>query len=371
MKHALIAVGVLWVAASAAMAQSEPATPSGAGGTGPVILNGPKPPNTAEPYAGQKPATAAPAANAAAAAKPSPSATTAEPAPAAAQTPVAPTITAPAVEGAAAAAKAAASEAKPNVPEGPLVKPIGKEGTTGKDTAAPTPDAKSEAKAGASAATSAVSGDSVPTVAKAEPPKPTLLISIDLTKQKLAVTENGVRKYNWSISSGRSGYITPRGTFRPVWMSKMWYSRKYDYAPMPHAIFFHGGTAIHGTDSVYALGRPASHGCVRLAPNNAATLYRLVTKHGKPMTRITVFGTPKQAPLAARDEQDRRIPARQRRYQDEPWWAEDGDDYPPLPPRRRMYSDRYYDRYDRPRYAYPRRQRRNMRDYDYYEGYED
>jgi lipoprotein-anchoring transpeptidase ErfK/SrfK len=378
MKHALIAAGVLWVAAGAAMAQSEPATPSAGSGTAPVILNAPTP--AAEPYAGQKPASAVPAANATSAPKPSPTvapATTAEPAPAAVNTPATPTATAPAAEGAAAAAKAAASEAKPHVPEGPQVKPIakdgatGKDGTTSKDTAAAKSDAKSESKAGASGATAAVSGDSVPTVAKPEPPKPTLLVSIDLTKQKMAVTENGVSKYTWSISSGRTGYITPRGTFRPVWMSKMWYSRKYDYAPMPHAIFFHGGTAIHGTDSVYALGRPASHGCVRLAPNNAATLYRLVTKHGKPMTRITVFGTPKQAPVAARDEQDRRMPARQRRYQDEPWWAEDGDDYPPLPPRRRMYSDRYYDRYDRPRYAYPRRQRRNLREYDYYDDYED
>lgn len=369
MKHRLIALGAIWIAA-AALAQAEPA-PTAPTEPAPVILNAPKP-APAEPYAGQKPAQAETAAPAAAPApKPSPATpptTTAQPAPSAASSTAAP-VTAPGTEGAAAAAKAAANEAKPAVPEGPAVKPIAKDGATAKETTAAKADAKDDTTAPApSEATAASSASHIPTVAKPEPPQPTLLVSIDLAKQKMKVTENGEAKYTWSISSGRTGYITPRGTFRPVWMSKMWYSRKYDYAPMPHAIFFHGGTAIHGTDSVYALGRPASHGCVRLAPNHAATLYRMVTKHGKQMTRITVFGSPKQVPVAARNDGDRRMPSRARRYQDEPWWADDDDDYPPLP-RRRMYSDRYYDRYDRPRDDYPRRPRRYVRDYEYYDDY--
>ena len=69
-------------------------------------------------------------------------------------------------------------------------------------------------------------------------------------------------------------------------MHKMWYSRKYDMAPMPHSIFFHGGYAIHGTDHVRSLGRPASHGCVRLHPRNARTLYNLVRRNGPRNTRI-------------------------------------------------------------------------------------
>ena len=81
----------------------------------------------------------------------------------------------------------------------------------------------------------------------------------------------------------------------------MWYSRKYDMAPMPHSIFFHGGTAIHATYSIGMLGRPASHGCVRLSPSNAATLYKLVGKHGKQSTEITVHGKPKySAPRIAK-----------------------------------------------------------------------
>jgi lipoprotein-anchoring transpeptidase ErfK/SrfK len=55
----------------------------------------------------------------------------------------------------------------------------------------------------------------------------------------------------------------------------MHYSKKYDNAPMPHSIFFSGGYAIHATPHVGNLGRPASHGCVRLHPEHAAQLYTM------------------------------------------------------------------------------------------------
>ena len=77
----------------------------------------------------------------------------------------------------------------------------------------------------------------------------------------MKISENGEPLYTWPISSARYGYRTPTGTFQPTWMSKMWYSRQYDYAPMPHAIFFHQGVAIHATYATRALGSPASHGC--------------------------------------------------------------------------------------------------------------
>lgn len=362
MKHTLIALAVLLLATSTAMAQGQPAAPQ-QGDAAPVILNAPKPAAAGEAYAGQKPKPATPQP-----ASPAPQATQAPPAAPAVTT--GETVATPdaatsagasvVVEGAATAAKAAADDAKPAVPEGPPVKPISKDAAS----AAKTKEGPERAEKGGEGTQS--SGSNIPTVAKAEPPKPTLLVAIDLSKQKMTVTENGDAKFTWSISSGRSGYVTPRGTFRPVWMSKMWYSRKYDYSPMPHAIFFHGGTAIHGTDYVYALGRPASHGCVRLAPNHAATLYRLVTRHGKAKTRITVFGTPKQTPVASRREGERRHSTRQRRYQDEPWWMD--EDYPP--PRRRAYRERYDDRYDRPRDDYPPRPRRYVREFDGYDDYD-
>jgi lipoprotein-anchoring transpeptidase ErfK/SrfK len=60
----------------------------------------------------------------------------------------------------------------------------------------------------------------------------------------------------------------------------MWYSRKYDMSPMPNSIFFKGGYAIHGTGYIKWLGTPASHGCVRLHPDNAKTLFSLVKDNG-------------------------------------------------------------------------------------------
>ena len=80
-----------------------------------------------------------------------------------------------------------------------------------------------------------------------------------------------------SISSGRKGFRSPNGVYRPTRLEKNWYSRKYGGA-MPHSVFFRGGYAIHGTTAVGALGRPASHGCIRLHPANAAKLFALTQK---------------------------------------------------------------------------------------------
>jgi lipoprotein-anchoring transpeptidase ErfK/SrfK len=59
-------------------------------------------------------------------------------------------------------------------------------------------------------------------------------------------------------------------------------------SPMPHSIFFMGGYAIHGTNYIKRLGTPASHGCVRLHPDNAATLFSLVKANGMADTQIIV-----------------------------------------------------------------------------------
>jgi hypothetical protein len=122
----------------------------------------------------------------------------------------------------------------------------------------------------------------------APPPPITLVLNTDLGAQRLTVIENGKTRHVWPISSGRAGYATTTGTFHPQWASRMWHSRQYDYAPMPHAVFFHRGTAFHGTSAVGLLGRPASHGCIRLAPGNAATLFKLVHRHGYAQTKVVV-----------------------------------------------------------------------------------
>jgi lipoprotein-anchoring transpeptidase ErfK/SrfK len=111
---------------------------------------------------------------------------------------------------------------------------------------------------------------------------------IDISSQRMYVKVNGVNKYTWPVSTGRSGYGTPTGTFRPQRLERNWYSRKYDNAPMPHSVFFRGGYAIHGTTSIRNLGRPASHGCVRLHPSNAAKLYSLIQQNGMGNSRVIV-----------------------------------------------------------------------------------
>jgi len=133
-------------------------------------------------------------------------------------------------------------------------------------------------------------------LAPARPPPPpiTLVLNADLGAQRLTVVENGKTKYTWAISSGRRGFATPTGTFQPRWAAKMWYSRQCEYAPMPNAVFFHRGTAFHGTSAMGLLGQPASHGCVRLAPGNAAALFRLVHKHGFAATKVVVHGGSRQ-----------------------------------------------------------------------------
>lgn len=115
-----------------------------------------------------------------------------------------------------------------------------------------------------------------------------LVARVDIGSQTMTVTQGGRLIYSWKVSTARKGYVTPRGAWRPTRMHKMWYSRKYDNAPMPYSVFYHGGYAIHGTSAVKRLGTPASHGCVRLNTANAQKFYTLVRDVGADNTRIIV-----------------------------------------------------------------------------------
>lgn len=131
-------------------------------------------------------------------------------------------------------------------------------------------------------------------------------ITVDKTTQKMVVTVDGQIRHEWPVSTGRSGYGTPTGAFRPQYLTKMHRSRKYNNAPMPHSIFFHGGYAIHATNEVGRLGRPASHGCVRLHPKHAAELYQLVKGRGATLTSIAIVATP-SAQLAKAKPQTKKV----------------------------------------------------------------
>jgi hypothetical protein len=121
--------------------------------------------------------------------------------------------------------------------------------------------------------------------------RPRLIITVNKASQKLTVELAGDTLHKWPISTGARGFDTPSGTFRPFRMEKEHFSKEWDDAPMPHAIFFtERGHALHGSYHVKSLGRRASHGCVRIHPDNAAKLFALVQKAGMSNTRVVVNG---------------------------------------------------------------------------------
>lgn len=135
------------------------------------------------------------------------------------------------------------------------------------------------------------------------PASATLLIQIDKSSQIMTVSQNGAHLYTWPVSTGQRGYDTPGGSFTPFRMEKHHFSREWDDAPMPNSIFFTSrGHAIHGTEHIRNIGRPASHGCVRLQPQNALVLFNLVKREGMANTRVVLSGaTPDGgAPVMAR-----------------------------------------------------------------------
>jgi lipoprotein-anchoring transpeptidase ErfK/SrfK len=135
--------------------------------------------------------------------------------------------------------------------------------------------------AGAAALVMALSMLSFPRSAHAD-----IVVQVDKSSQRMSVSVNGQHRYTWSISTGIYG--TPSGTFRPQALSRNHNSSLYHNAPMPYAIFYDGNFAIHGTPHVSQLGGPASRGCVRLHPSNAAILFSLVQKEGLGSTRISI-----------------------------------------------------------------------------------
>ena len=118
-----------------------------------------------------------------------------------------------------------------------------------------------------------------------------LIINIDRENQTMIVTVDGRLYASWLVSTARPKFRTPTGTFRPKRLERVWFSTIYDNAPMPNSIFFLGGYAIHGTTEIRNLGKPVSHGCVRLHPSNAAVLFDLVKSRplGSTLIKISFF----------------------------------------------------------------------------------
>jgi hypothetical protein len=117
-----------------------------------------------------------------------------------------------------------------------------------------------------------------------------VVIHVDKSTQRMTVSVDGERRYSFVVSTARAGYSTPNGTYHPERLERKWFSKRYYNSPMPHSIFFHGGYAIHGSYEISRLGGPASHGCIRLHPEDAAELYALVQRQGMGDTTIVVSG---------------------------------------------------------------------------------
>jgi lipoprotein-anchoring transpeptidase ErfK/SrfK len=162
-----------------------------------------------------------------------------------------------------------------------------------------------------------------------------ILINIDKTQQEMTVFIDGVERYSWPVSTGKPGYATPSGNYSPTSMNEIWYSKQWDNSPMPHSIFYmKDGHAIHGTHEVKNLGKPASHGCVRLSPENALTLYSMVEKTGTENVQVVLTG---ETPGG-----EYKVASPDRRYAPGPGWFIPGDNYyaQQEPPRRRGFFGR-------------------------------
>ncbi len=118
-----------------------------------------------------------------------------------------------------------------------------------------------------------------------------VVINVDKYSQRMTVTVDGFQRWQWPVSTGVRGHDTPSGTYTTFRMEKEHFSKEWDDAPMPHSIFFTmNGHAIHGSMYTKYLGRPASHGCVRIAPENAELLFAVVKKEGLLNTKVILTG---------------------------------------------------------------------------------
>ncbi|SFV71205.1 hypothetical protein MNB_SV-13-1712 [hydrothermal vent metagenome] len=111
---------------------------------------------------------------------------------------------------------------------------------------------------------------------------------VDISQQRMNVYRGKKLLHTWKVSTARKGHRTPTGNFKAQVVKKMHYSSLYNNSPMPYTIFYDGNYAIHGTKSTRKLGRPASHGCVRLHTNNAKKLYKLARKYGRKNMSIKI-----------------------------------------------------------------------------------
>ena len=116
----------------------------------------------------------------------------------------------------------------------------------------------------------------------------TVTATVDLSEQRMRVYVDGKKQHTWVVSTGKQGWRTKPGSYTPFAQREKFYSSKWRMS-LPYLTFIgRDGTAIHGTYLTKKLGRPASHGCIRLSISNAAKFYKLVEQHGFWSTNVIV-----------------------------------------------------------------------------------
>jgi lipoprotein-anchoring transpeptidase ErfK/SrfK len=252
--------------------------------------------------------------------------------------------------------------------------PDAKDGSTLPKSQVGTPDSKPGAKPEKQTRTSPKTKpanptpDSEETADQGTEPVSKVLINIDKPTQQMTVFVDGIEQYSWPVSTGLPGYSTPSGNYAASSMNKIWYSKQWDNAPMPHAIFFtKRGHAIHGTLEEKKLGNPASHGCVRLSRANAEALFTLVAEKGLKNTQVVLTGdTPGGEYVSANAQRDYDAARPPRGYAYPPWFNPYGYERPKRYSRRGRWFQPFYSGppgYFAPPGQQPRR-RRLFRDWD-------
>lgn len=124
-----------------------------------------------------------------------------------------------------------------------------------------------------------------------------LYVEIIKSRQMLFLHIDGELKDSFPVSTGIKKHATPNLNVRPSgpiftrYTSRKWPGGDYKgLGNMPYAVFIKGGYAIHGTTpgNYSKLGTVASHGCIRLHPDNAIVLYELIKLIGLSDTWVSV-----------------------------------------------------------------------------------
>jgi lipoprotein-anchoring transpeptidase ErfK/SrfK len=106
-------------------------------------------------------------------------------------------------------------------------------------------------------------------------------IDINLKKQNLSIFEDSKNLGTYKISSGKRGYETPTGTFSILAKRGRAWSKQYKLFMPYFMLFTKAGHGIHelpewpggAKEGAAHLGRPVSHGCVRLGVGPAKAIY--------------------------------------------------------------------------------------------------